>query len=51
MANPQPIHFMGIETVLFVAALIVVGIVWSLTRKARRADGSDKNVSPPQPRN
>jgi hypothetical protein len=34
---------MGIETVLFVLALIIVGVVWSLSRKARRAGGPDQS--------
>jgi hypothetical protein len=37
---------MGIETILFLFALIIVGAVWGLTRKSRRGGDPEQPSTP-----
>lgn len=39
---------MGIETILFVVALIAIAAVWGVARKGRRDNRSGHDSSPPR---
>jgi hypothetical protein len=41
------LHAMGIETILFVFALILIAGIWGMARRGRR-QGSDHDSSPPK---